>query len=138
MQAVRVIIAKVGDFVKRHRDMAWQGFVFALIAWSAYNVGVLGAQKGAEPAQDAALFQQRNSIVSQTTGPSTSSGQGTTKPAIDRSDQRVVTSKTSSSKKYHHAWCSSGQRIKPENQVWFPSAAAAQAAGYSLAGNCTE
>lgn len=135
MQAVKVIIARIGDFVKRHRDHTWQGFVLALVAWSAFNLGIIGSRKGATPAQEAALLQPRNAIVSQAT---TSTKQGTVKTAIDRSDPRVVTSKTSSSKKYHHAWCSSGQRIKPENQVWFPTAAAAQAAGYSLAGNCTE
>ena len=52
------------------------------------------------------------------------------------SDQRVVVSKSSSSGKYHHAWCSGASRIKPENQVWFDTATLAEAAGYSLAGNC--
>jgi hypothetical protein len=47
-------------------------------------------------------------------------------------------SKSSASKKYHHAWCSSGLRIKEENRVWFPTADDAIAAGYSLAGNCRE
>lgn len=129
----------MGDLVKHHRDHLWQGFVFALVAWSAYNVGILGARQGAKPAQDAALFQPRTAIVSQAPAStkqarSTSSGQGT----VDHSDLRVVASKTSSSKKYHYSWCSSGKRIKPANQLWFPSAAAAQAAGYSLAGTCTE
>lgn len=139
---MRAIIARMGDFVKwirgarceRYREYLWQGFVLTLIAWSAYNLGIIGARHGAKPAQEAALFQPRTAIVSQT--PQTT-GQGIVKPTVDHSDPRVVASKTSSSKKYHHSWCSSGQRIKPENQLWFPSAAAAQSAGYSLAGNCT-
>jgi hypothetical protein len=129
------IIAKTGEWVKRFRDRLWQGFVFALVAWSAYNVGILGARQGAKPAQDAALFQPRTAIVSQAP---TSTKQGSVAPAADHSDPRVVASKTSSSKKYHYSWCASAKRIKPANQLWFPSAAAAQAAGYSLAGNCTE
>ncbi len=52
-------------------------------------------------------------------------------------DQRVVVSKSSSSKKYHFSWCSGAKQIKPENQVWFDTATAAEAAGYTLAGNCT-
>ena len=33
--------------------------------------------------------------------------------------------------KYHWPWCSYGERIKPENQIWFNSEAEAQKAGYS-------
>ncbi len=133
------IIAKAGDFVKRRRNLLWQGFLLALIAWSAYNLGVLGARHGVKPAQEAALFQQRDSIVSQTAGPSTSSGQGSiTKTSKDRSDPRVVASRTSKSKKYHHTWCPGYSQIKESNRLWFPTAAAAEAAGYSLAGNCAK
>lgn len=53
-------------------------------------------------------------------------------------DMRVVVSKASDSKKYHYSWCSSWKKIKPENQVWFNSDKEAEAAGYTLAGNCTK
>jgi methylphosphotriester-DNA--protein-cysteine methyltransferase len=33
-------------------------------------------------------------------------------------------------------WCSSANRIKEENKVFFLTKEAAQAAGYTLAGNC--
>lgn len=48
--------------------------------------------------------------------------------------ERYVGSKNSD--KYHLPWCSGAQRISPENQVWFDSREAAEAAGYSPAGNC--
>ena len=32
---------------------------------------------------------------------------------------------------YHHHTCSSANRIKPENQIWWPSKEAAEAAGYT-------
>lgn len=38
--------------------------------------------------------------------------------------------------KYHLPWCSGAQRIKDENKVWFDSKTAAEAAGYTPAGNC--
>ncbi len=116
----------------------WQGMLFALIAWSAYNLGILGARHGAKSAQEAVLFQQRDSIVSQTPTAASTQGQGSTKPAVDHSDPRVVASKTSKSKKYHYTWCAGYSQIKEANRLWFPTAAAAQAAGYSLAGNCSE
>ncbi len=57
-------------------------------------------------------------------------------PKATPSDPRVVASKTSKSKLYHYTWCSGAQRIKDTNKIWFNSAAAAEAAGYTLAGNC--
>jgi hypothetical protein len=99
-----------------------------LVGWSAYNLGLIRARRGAEPAQ-ALLFRASATDVPR---PSPT-GQG----RADRSDPRVVVSKTSASKKYHHTWCASAGRIKEENRVWYPTAADAEAAGYSLAGNCT-
>ena len=124
------IIARIGEFVKRHREAGWQCLVLCLIGWSAYNIGTLRGQSAA-PGPAVPLLEARDSIVSQTPAPGRGSG-------VDRSDTRVVVSKSSASKKYHYSWCSSALRIKEENRVWFPTAAAAQAAGYSLAGNCSE
>ena len=127
------MIPRIGDWVKRHRERLWTALVLLLAAWSAYNVGLIRARQGARPLQDAAMF--RETVVSQAPA---SVGKGTAKPAADRSDPRVVVSKSSSSKKYHHTWCAGAKQIKEENRVWFPTADAARAAGYSLAGNCSE
>jgi hypothetical protein len=103
----------------------------ALAAWPAYNLGLLRASKGAEPLQEASVFQVREGIV-----PQGDSGQQGSQ--VDKSDPRVVVSGASSSKKYHHVWCTGAKQINEENKVWYPTAADAQAAGYSLAGNCRE
>lgn|GEM_PF-1501342 len=134
---MKSIIARIGEFVKRHTDTFWRFFVLALISWSAYNLGLIHAKNGGIPAQNAALLQIRTSTVSQKPAPQ---GQGSADAVAtpSRTDTRVVVSKTSSSKKYHYSWCGSGQRIKEANRLWFPTAQAAQTAGYSLAGNCTE
>ncbi|MEN9852307.1 MAG: hypothetical protein RI996_250 [Candidatus Parcubacteria bacterium] len=39
--------------------------------------------------------------------------------------------------KYYFTWCKSGNRVKLENRIYYPSAAAAEKAGKSLAANCT-
>ena len=57
-------------------------------------------------------------------------------PSAQPVDPRVVASKASSSKLYHHPWCSGAQRIKETNKLWFPTEADAIAAGYTLAANC--
>lgn len=137
-----MMIPRIGEWVKRHRGRLWTALCLALSAWSAYNLGLIHASRGARPLQDAAVFRVREGNVPQsgTRSPERSgrgSEQGSTKPAVDRTDTRVVVSKSSSSKKYHHAWCPGAKQIKEANRIWFPSAQAAQAAGYALAGNCT-
>ena len=134
---VMTIVAKIGDWVKRHREHLWTAAILVVTAWAAYNLGLIRGQAGTAPLQDAALFRPRESIVSQTPLVSTATKQGSSAPAVDHSDIRVMVSKTSTSKKYHHPWCPGAKQIKAANQVWFPSAADAQTAGYTLAGNCT-
>lgn len=131
---VKTIIARIGEFVKRRQEALWRLLVLSLISWSTYNLGLLHAQRGGNPAQSSAILKVRDSIVSHTPVPGQGSASGTQRPPHD--DIRVVASKTSSSKKYHFSWCSSGQRIKEANRIWFPTAQDAQAAGYTLAGNC--
>ena len=53
-------------------------------------------------------------------------------------DNRVVVSKASTTRKYHHVWCASASKIKEANKLWFNSAQEAEAAGYTLAGNCNK
>ncbi len=38
--------------------------------------------------------------------------------------------------KYHFPWCPGALRISEKNKVWFASKEAAEAAGYTKAGNC--
>ena len=38
--------------------------------------------------------------------------------------------------KYHLPWCAGAQSMKPENQIYFDTKEAAEAAGYTPAGNC--
>jgi len=45
-----------------------------------------------------------------------------------------VASKTGSV--YYFPWCTGGENIPPERQVWFQTAQAAQSAGYQPAKNC--
>ncbi len=48
---------------------------------------------------------------------------------------QIVASKTGT--KYYLSQCAGANRITDANKVWFTSASAAQAAGYTLAANCT-
>lgn len=92
-----------------------------LIAWSFFNIGRITGGQEHQIRISAAHNKEARDATPERSVPL---------------DTRVVASKNSSSMKYHYSWCGSGRRIKPENQVWFTSAALAEAAGYTLAGNC--
>lgn len=53
---------------------------------------------------------------------------------VGQGSGEVVASK--SGKNYYYPWCSGVSRIKPANKVFFPSSAAAAAAGLFPAKNC--
>lgn len=47
---------------------------------------------------------------------------------------RVAASKNGT--RYYYPWCGGISRIKEANKIWFSSAGAAEAAGYTLASGC--
>ena len=49
-------------------------------------------------------------------------------------EESVVTSKNGA--RYHYPYCAGAKQIKEENKIVFPTPAAAEAAGYTLAANC--
>jgi hypothetical protein len=118
------MIAKIGEWVKRHGRDFWIALCVACAGWASFNLGLLNI-KAHQP--------QTAGGVPATTRPA----KGTAAPApVIHQDMRVVVSKASSSKKYHFIWCSGVSRIKPENRIWFATEQLAVAAGYTLAGNC--
>ncbi|MHB1769771.1 MAG: hypothetical protein ACYCPH_01680 [Minisyncoccota bacterium] len=48
--------------------------------------------------------------------------------------EQVVASRNGT--KYYHPWCAGADRIAETNKVWFPTAASARSAGYTLSANC--
>jgi len=126
---VKDILAKISELVKRYRGRLWTGLWVLLAAWSAYNIGLIQAREGGKPLQEAAIFRASTTLPPQKATTSTT-------PQQDKSDLRVVASKSSTGKKYHYIWCSGYKTIKPANQIWFASAQLAESAGYTLAGNC--
>jgi hypothetical protein len=124
------MIPDLANWVKSHSSILYTALCLALVGWSAYNVGlrqgIAQAPNAPSPSPFVSLRPQAALI----------SGGGAIQTRRDTSDPRVVTSKSSTSKKYHYLWCSSANRIKEANKVYFATKEAAEAAGYTLAGNC--
>ena len=135
------MLAKAGQFVKSLPGLL-KPYIFdlflvacvALIAVISYNLGRIHAyQQAAIGAGETLSFtapDQAPIAQKAAAKPKTSPT-----PKVPR-DPRVVASKASSSKVYHFTWCSGALRIKDSNKLWFAGEAEAQAAGYTLAGNC--
>lgn len=123
----------MANWVKSYAYELFMVASVAMIAIISYNLGSIQAvQKSPlKVTQDALIFN----AVSGGKQVETAGKTAIQKPSQPR-DPRVVVSKNSSSKKYHHTWCAGAKQINPENQIWFDTAQAAEAAGYTLAGNC--
>lgn len=111
------------------------GVCIMLVAIISFNLGKINAlhQVPIKISDGANIYKALNGNIPQIT---TQKGIGATPKPQQPADTRVVASKNSNPKKYHYTWCSGAKRIKPENQIWFTSAAEAKKAGYVLAGNC--
>jgi hypothetical protein len=136
---------KSSGFLSRIKPYLHDFFVLiclVLVGFIGYNLGRTNAlQKTPIQLGQANIFgqtsgQETKSVTSRTGSTTkTSAPKATPKPQAPR-DPRVVVSKSSTSKKYHYSWCTSGSKIKEENKIWFDTEQAAQASGYTLAGNC--
>lgn len=126
-------VSKIGDFMPNLFILA----CIILISIISYNLGQINSLKKT-PIQliDANIFNQTTvkPISGSVPKSATRVGESVKQVVPTPRDPRVVTSKNSD--KYHYSWCASGKKIKEENKVWFENETAAQAAGYTLAGNC--
>jgi hypothetical protein len=106
-----------------------------LTAGIGYNIGRISALH-TSPASDAQSANLSGVAPKNATPAKTKPPIKITQPSVKPSDPRVVATKASKSKLYHHPWCSGAQRIKETNKLWFPTEADAISAGYTLAANC--
>lgn len=131
----------MGEIVKSRQYDLWVAACVILAAVIGYQWGRVS---GLEKTPIRALISDLDPVKEQGTGETAptlynASGSAPSYPEAAQPktlDMRVVGSKNGS--KYHHSWCSGVKTIKPENQVWFASAQEAEAAGYTLAGNCSK
>ena len=124
----------ISNGVKSSQYHIFLAVCIALISFISFSLGKISQndQKQLKVTEGANIYQAAKR--QETSDQVKNSPTATPKPL----DMRVVVSKASDSKKYHHVWCNSWKKIKLENQVWFNSAQEAETAGYTLAGNCSK
>lgn len=107
--------------------------VIVLVASLSFGLGRLsgmgGREGGVKIEYDPALEGQAVGATSRT---SQAAGASHALPLAGGGE--VVVSKNGA--RYHFPHCAGAKQIKEENKVVFPSPAAAEAAGYTLAANC--
>ena len=129
------MLEKIFNFLKYSQYHIFLAVCIGLISFISFNLGKIASnEKGSIKITDGANIYK--AIATEETENDTLSP--TVKATPKPLDLRVVVSKASDSKKYHHVWCGSWKKIKTENQLWFNSAAEAEAQGYTLAGNCNK
>ena len=123
------ILAKITQAVKKHQKNIFLGFCIFLISVIGFNLGRINAFNKTPP-----KTSEKATVYQAPVGTSAPNSPKQT-PAQPK-DLRVVTSKASSSKKYHFTWCPGAKKIKETNKLWFANESLAQKSGYTLAGNC--
>lgn len=110
--------------------------VIILVATLSFGIGRLSVVGEREPVR--IEYNPDVSTNIEATNPkqiSNSNAQTATAVKAVQSDQTVVGS--SKGTKYHYLHCSGAKQISEKNKITFSSTAAAEAAGYTLAANCS-
>ena len=102
-------------------DSFFYGMLLVLLAVTSFGLGRQSVEYTESREQSAGIVLREASEISV-------NGGAETEPGL------YVGSKNTD--KYHHVTCPGAAKINEENKVWFVSAEAAEAAGYSKAGNC--
>ena len=130
------MLPKLLEKIKTYQYLIFLVLCFGLISFISFNLGKINAlEKSPIKVGESGNLKTINTDLK---ADIYSSAQGGRKNQTEtkKLDTRVVVSKTSTSKKYHYSWCASASKIKEENKFWFNSEKEAEAAGYTLAGNC--
>ncbi|MDO8729186.1 MAG: hypothetical protein Q7K26_04885 [bacterium] len=105
-----------------------------LVALLSFGLGRLSMTGNREPIRieyDPTLTGQQALDISQS-----ASVIKATKKIVPASNNNIEVVVSKNGIRYHYPYCAGAKQIKEENKIVFPTAAAAEAAGYTLAANC--
>lgn len=129
-------LAQIGEWLKRNQADIAVVIGFVLVAIIAFGAGRISAP---EIIRNPIVIDEPNALssinvfggVSQSFN--ASAGDPVKAPSVltGQASAKGLFVASRGGTKYHWPWCSYGERIKLENQIWFNSEAEAQKAGYS-------
>ena len=134
-----IMLPKLWDKIKAYQYHIFLALCIGLISFINFNLGKINALEKLpiKIGERSNLKTEANNLKADIYNAATDNQQQTMNNQ-KKLDTRVVVSKASTSKKYHYSWCASANKIKEENKLWFNSDKEAEAAGYTLAGNCSK
>lgn len=105
-------------------DSTFYGLLVVLVALTAYGLGkhTVATVEPVNTQAQIIMVEEAKSAVPETL------------PTGADNSIQLVASKNGS--KYHYLWCPGAKQMKEENKLYFASAEAARAAGYTPAANC--
>lgn len=125
---------QIGDWIRRNQADIAIVIGFILVAIIAFGTGRLSAP---EIIRNPIIIEEPNDsnsagILNNVSQPLVlTAGEPIGTPLTNQVSAKGIFVASRGGTKYHWPWCSYGQKIKPENQLWFNSEKEAQAAGYS-------
>ena len=127
-------IQTIGDWIRRNQADIAIVIGFVLVAIIAFGAGRLSAP---EIVRNPIIIEEPNASssasllnnVSQPLG--AAAGESVISASENQASTKGLFVASRGGTKYHWPWCSYGQKIKSENQIWFNTEKEAQLAGYS-------
>ncbi len=133
-------IKQIGSFIGR-KDV-YTALIIILVGVGSFGLGRLsGLDKNRSPITLEHMIAEQ---AAPTASPAGALGSSSPEKVSNENVQEKVTQTpleggvvaSKNSTKYHFPWCAGAKQIKEENKIWFASAAEAEKAGYTKAGNC--
>src|SRR3989344_7669872 len=111
------MLQRLFNIIKAHQYQIFLAVCILMIAFISFNLGKIASnEKGSiKITSDANIYKATQTENNPSTSSEPLAPKATPKPL----DLRVVVSKASDSRKYHHFWCGSWKKIKLENQLWY-------------------
>lgn len=129
MRIIAGLVRRSKQALARVPEGALVASTVVLASLGSFGLGHLSGRAVGEKGEIQILERQ---VVEATLGTVSSAEVPSAVPVA--SGGQYVASKTG--KSYHLPWCSGAKLIKEENKIWFATKEAAEAKGYTPAGNC--
>ena len=108
-------------------------FVIILVALLSFGIGRLSVVRNKEPIK----IEYDPELTTDNSQPTINTNQAASVITATQIQSNTTVIGSKNSNKYHYSYCPGAKQIKEENKIVFSTPETAQAAGYTLAANCS-